>query len=199
MSGWELPSPAHKLLDTPATSPEHSVNNDPEVFVSPVSAYELSDSSSYKSFANASLNQSDDSRSSSSSISILDKPVLNVNHIRKEVLNRKKQQVSQDCSALITNVDQLPNKINELKSLIYANDYDIILLTEVCPKNSTNQLLNSHVSLQGYHTISNLSSNYCRRGTLALVKSSYTVTPIDYFTGCPYAETIFFLYFSSRE
>ena len=103
--------------------------------MSPISVYEYTNSSSYKSFANENLNTIDDSRSSSTSSSIVDKPVLNVNHCHKEVLNQRKQQVNQELSNLIKNVDQLLNKINELKSLIYANDYDIILFTDVCAKN----------------------------------------------------------------
>ena len=121
----------------------------------------------------------------------MDKSVLSTNHCCKEVLNQRLQQVRQDISTLIRNSDQLPNQINELKCLINANDYDAILLTEVCPMKSGNQLLGSHVSLQGYNTLSNLLSKYCHcHGTLALVKSSYSITPIDYFTGCPHAKKI---------
>ena len=46
------------------------------------------------------------------------------------------QRVSPDFSALINNVDQLTNKLNELKIVVYSKNYDLVLLTKVCPKSS---------------------------------------------------------------
>jgi len=66
-------------------------------------------------------------------MSIEDELIQNIYNYQKEVSNSKRKQVILDFSALIANVDQLPNKINELKSTIYANNYDALLLCEVCP------------------------------------------------------------------
>ena len=75
--------------------------------------------------------------------------------------------------------------------MIKVSDYDVILLNEACPNNLRNQFLDSNISLQGYHTVSNLSSNYHCRGTLALVKT-FTFSPqLTTCTGFPYAETVF--------
>ena len=37
---------------------------------------------------------------------------------------------------LVANVDQLTNKIEEVKSLVTNKGYDLVMLTEVSPKNS---------------------------------------------------------------
>ena len=48
----------------------------------------------------------------------------------------RSQHVSPDFSIFLSNVDQLTNKLQKLRSLVYQKDYDLVLLTEVCPKNS---------------------------------------------------------------
>ena len=84
-------------------------------------------------------------------------------------------KVSPDFCHLLATVDQITNKRNELRSLIYSRDYDLVLLTEVCPKNTESRLEVTHIQLPGYQIISNLPSKECKGGVQAYVKAQYTV------------------------
>jgi hypothetical protein len=109
--------------------------------------------------------------------------------------DRSKQhqkRVSPDFSALITNVDQLPNKLNELKSVIYSKNYDLVLLTEVCPESSSNRLQDSQVKIPGYGVVSNLQSPECRRGILVLFKTCYSIRSLCLPGNSQFVESVWF-------
>ena len=66
------------------------------------------------------------------------------------------QHVSPDFSIFLSNVDQLTNKLQELWSHVYQKDYDLVLLTEVCPKNSRARLEDSHINMLRYRVVYSL-------------------------------------------
>ena len=51
---------------------------------------------------------------------------------------------------MYSNVDQLLNKIDDLKMMISTDDPDILLLTEVIPKAQKNEIFESQLHLSGY-------------------------------------------------
>lgn len=53
---------------------------------------------------------------------------------------------------MYSNVDQLLNKIEDLKSLISDDEPDIILLTEIIPKAQKNVIHESQLNITGYET-----------------------------------------------
>ena len=63
----------------------------------------------------------------------------------------------------------------ELRSLVYQKDYDLVLLTEVCPKNSRTRLEDSHINMPSYQVVSYLSCTRCKQGVLAMIKNTYAV------------------------
>ena len=56
---------------------------------------------------------------------------------------------------LYANVDQLPNKMEDLKSVIAEDNPDIMLFTEVIPKAQKNAILEAQLSIAGYQIYTN--------------------------------------------
>ena len=152
----------------------------------------ISDNSS-DSFVTAEASQEEEE--DLSFVSVEEESDSGENNNRQTILDRSQPEpatVSSDFSVCVTNVDQLPNKIDELKTLIDSKKFDVILLTEVCPENSSNKLHDSHVKIPGYQVLSNLSSQGCKRGTLALAKAGYNTKIIDVPLLCPFVEAVCF-------
>ena len=70
------------------------------------------------------------------------------------------QNIKSHCSkflqVLSTNVDSLPNKLMELWILATKNDYDVICVAEIKPKNTNNPLDNVHIGIADYFLFTNL-------------------------------------------
>jgi len=76
------------------------------------------------------------------------------------------QECTQKCKELLlllANVDQLANKIEEVKNLVTNKGYDLVILTYVSPKTGNTRLEDSHVSIPGYLETSKLNSSNYRR------------------------------------
>ena len=81
-------------------------------------------------------------------------------------------------SCLYSNVDQLLNKIEDLRMMIASSEPDIIMLTEVIPKAQKNPILETQIKLNGYdvhknfeYTDENLGSSGIR-GVVIYVKEN---------------------------
>ena len=62
-----------------------------------------------------------------------------------------------------TNLDSLPNKLTELRILAAKNDYDVVCVAEITPKNTNNPLDDAHIGIAGYFLFTNLQDDP-RRG-----------------------------------
>ena len=77
---------------------------------------------------------------------------------------------------LYSNVDQLLNKMEDLKLVIASKEPDILMLTEVIPKRQVNPIEKSQITLNGYvpHTNFEISDSNLGasgiRGTVIFVK-----------------------------
>jgi exonuclease III len=58
---------------------------------------------------------------------------------------------------MYSNVDQLLNKVEDLKVLITTNEPDIMLLTEVIPKAQKNEIHKAQITMPGYEKFVNFS------------------------------------------
>ena len=67
---------------------------------------------------------------------------------------------------MYTNCDTLTNKICELKLAIDSNDPDIIVLSEVTPKNNCYILQKSEIEIKGYNSYINNFEDTNTRGML---------------------------------
>lgn len=75
-------------------------------------------------------------------------------------------------SIYYTNADNLMNKIDELRIRSSAMNFDIVVVTEVYPKNiDSSSIFLSEVSISGYKSFT-CSSNVCEssRGVIIYVK-----------------------------
>ena len=99
---------------------------------------------------------------------------------------RRRSRQKQVMKVLSTNIDSLPNKLNELKVLLAHEDIDVVCLSEICPKNSQNRLEDSHIQIPGYTVISNLDRPNVRRGVAIYIKSALKVNNFDLFTSANY-------------
>ncbi|XP_065562921.1 uncharacterized protein LOC136028890 isoform X1 [Artemia franciscana] len=68
-----------------------------------------------------------------------------------------------------TNIDTVTNKLPELKLAATSEDYDILCIGELTPKNSSNPLAENQIRIPRYCLFSNLSINP-RRGTAIYTK-----------------------------
>ena len=75
---------------------------------------------------------------------------------------------------------------------MYQKDYDLLLLTEVCPKNSRTRLEDSHINMPGYRVVSNLSRTGCKRSVLALIKNTYAVCELSIKANSASVESVWF-------
>ena len=68
-------------------------------------------------------------------------------------LTKKSDSTGLQC--VYSNVDQLLNKMEDLKSLISSNEPDIILLTEIIPKAHKNPIYQAQINIHGYEKFTN--------------------------------------------
>ncbi len=72
---------------------------------------------------------------------------------------------------IYTNADSLLNKIDELTALASLKEPDIIMITEILPKNVQTAVQVSELDIKGYDFHSNLDDPSCRRGVCIYTKS----------------------------
>ena len=76
---------------------------------------------------------------------------------------------------MYTNCDTLTNKTSELKLAIYSNHPDIIVLTEVTPKNNRYILQKSEIEIKGYNLYISDFEETNTRGVAVYVKKIYHI------------------------
>ena len=80
---------------------------------------------------------------------------------------------------MYTNCDTLTNKICELKLAIDSNDPDIIVLSEVTPKNNCYILQKSEIEIRGYNSYISNFEDTNTRGVALYVKKCITSNQIE--------------------
>ena len=80
---------------------------------------------------------------------------------------------------MYTNCDTLTNKICELKLAIDSNDPDIIVLSEVTPKNNRYILQKSEIEIKGYNSYISNFEDTNTRGVALYVKKCITSNQIE--------------------
>ena len=80
---------------------------------------------------------------------------------------------------MYTNCDTLTNKICELKLAIDSNDPDIIVLSEVTPKNNRYILQKSEIEIKGYNSYISNFEDTNTRGVAWYVKKCITSNQIE--------------------
>ena len=105
---------------------------------------------------------------------------------------KRSQHLSPDFSIFLSNGDQLTIKLQELRSLLYQKDYDLVLLTEVCPMNPRTRLEDSYINMPGYQVVTNLSCTGCKSSVLALIKNTHAVYGLSSVTNSAPTESIWF-------
>ena len=80
---------------------------------------------------------------------------------------------------MYTNCDTLTNKICELKLAIDSNDPDIIVLSEVTPKNNRYILQESEIEIKGYNSYISNFEDTNTRGVALYVKKCITSNQIE--------------------
>ena len=89
---------------------------------------------------------------------------------------------------MYSNVDQLLNKVEDLKALIANDEPDILLLTEVIPKAQRNEIHEALLNLPGYEVFVNFSSSEKnlgasgKRGVAIYVKDSLEAEEVKFQT-----------------
>ena len=87
-----------------------------------------------------------------------------------------------ESSIFYTNADSLLNKRDELALLISTNKYDIVVVTEVLPKNRTSSDISDvefHIS--GYNMYNTMLGNNIGRGIIIYVKNDINATALKLF------------------
>ena len=80
---------------------------------------------------------------------------------------------------MYTNCDTLTNKICELKLAIDSNDPDIIVLSEVTPKNNRYILQKSEIEIKGYNSYISNFEDTNTRGVALYVKKCITSNQVE--------------------
>ena len=80
---------------------------------------------------------------------------------------------------MYTNCDTLTNKICELKLAIDSNDPDVIVLSEVTPKNNRYILQKSEIEIKGYNSYISNFEDTNTRGVALYVKKCITSNQIE--------------------
>ena len=89
---------------------------------------------------------------------------------------------------MYSNVDQLLNKVEDLKVLITTNEPDIMLLTEVIPKAQKNEIHEAQITMPGYEKFVNFSFSEQqlgasgRRGVAIYVKETLETEEVKFQT-----------------
>ena len=101
--------------------------------------------------------------------SCTDNPMSNhkVNPSPPDTLSHKK--TTNDISVLYTNADQLLNKINDLEMLIAGNEPNLILITEILPKNHLYLLNKACLMIPGYSLYLNFDPDIDTTSNLGFV------------------------------
>ena len=89
------------------------------------------------------------------------------------MMNRKIRQIAQKLIVIYTNADTLTNKQEELILISEEHKADILIITEVKPKNSKIEYTTQHFKLPGYTTYSNVETQ-AGRGVIIYVKEEYS-------------------------
>ena len=79
---------------------------------------------------------------------------------------------------LYTNCDTVTNKLDELEASIDMNDPDIVVLTEILPKNNRYMLQTSELEIKGYSLFTNNYELKGIRGVAIFVKKCLTANQI---------------------
>ena len=81
---------------------------------------------------------------------------------------------------MYTNCDTLTNKTSELKLAIDSNHPDIIVLTEVTPKNNRYILQKSEIEIKGYNLYISDFEETNTRGVAVYVKKYITSNQVEF-------------------
>ena len=105
----------------------------------------------------------------------------NVENLTDKATNKARETQthvkSNKLKVFYTNADSLLNKIDELKLRISSEDYDIVCVTEVKPKNSRYEMNPSEIQLDGYNLFHNISES--GRGIATYIKTESKATIIS--------------------
>ena len=92
---------------------------------------------------------------------------------------------------LYTNVDQVVNKREDLVMVIANDNPDIMLITEIIPKNQVNPITQALLDIEGYKSFCNFNPNNSKlgasgiRGVAIYYKESMVVNEVDFsIDGC---------------
>ena len=80
---------------------------------------------------------------------------------------------------LYSNVDSLPNKLYELLIEIGIHQPDIMMITEVLPKNEETKTTKESISINGFEVYTNISEDRVR-GTAVYIKENIDATEINF-------------------
>ena len=88
---------------------------------------------------------------------------------------QRRQKVGNKIKVLYTNSDQLPNKVHELLINIGIFKPDVIMITEVLPKNSNTKTTKASMEINGFELYTNIEVEENIRGISLYVSSNLTV------------------------
>lgn len=92
--------------------------------------------------------------------------------------SRSIRKLNTHINCLYTNADQLNNKFSELELMVQSNSYDIILITEIKPKNQRFSIFPGEYSLDGYDMYHANIDSIIGRGCLMYAKKYIHVKEI---------------------
>ena len=105
----------------------------------------------------------------------------NVENLTDKTTNKARETQthvkSNKLKVFYTNADSLFNKFDELKARLSCEQYDVICITEVKPKNSRYLINISEIQLEGYNIFNNV--NPTGRGVIIYVNNLLKATIID--------------------
>ncbi len=87
----------------------------------------------------------------------------------------KRRTVENKIKVLYTNADQFPNKIHELLINIGIFRPDVIMITEVLPKNSETKTTKASLNINGYELYTNIEQEEIIRGIALYVSNNLIV------------------------
>ena len=107
-----------------------------------------------------------------------DKHSKNVNKL-KSFNQRGNEYKNRNLKCVYSNADSFINKLDEFKTRFMSDKPDIIMITEVLPKNSTFEIMKSEISLDGYDMFPENFPIKNSRGIVIYVKSELKAVEID--------------------
>ena len=102
-------------------------------------------------------------------------------NVAKNTSQTQKQNAVSKLKVLYSNVDSLPNKMHELLIMIGIHRPDIIMITEVLPKNYETKPTEQSLSINGFELFSDIELDGVR-GTAVYIDSKLDATEIKFTT-----------------